>query len=157
MKEQQQYIPLLLQTLEKQVVVLQDVLKVTKEQSTMADSPNFDEVMLEKSLNQKDVLISKLNSLDDGFAAVYSKVRREITEHPERYREEVRKMQNLIKQCTDLGVEIQVLEERNRDRFSKSFADKHKQYSMKKTAATVASKYHRTMHPGMRSGTRFSS
>lgn len=153
----QNYIHLLLQTLEKQEATLQEVLQVTKEQSSIADAPEFQEQLLEKSLNQKEVLIAKLNELDDGFAAVYGRVRGIIREHPTMYRDELEQMQTYIKRCTDIGVEIKVLEERNKDKLAQCFAQKHKQYGVRQTAATVASKYHRTMHPDIGNTSGFST
>jgi hypothetical protein len=44
-----------------------------------------------------------------------------------------------------LGVEIKVLEERNRDKMSKRFAGRQKEYGAQRTAANVASRYHQTM------------
>jgi pyruvate-formate lyase len=155
-QENQNYVQLLIQTLEKQEATLQQVLQITQQQSELADDKDFDELMLENSLNQKDMLITKLNELDDGFATVYGRVRNIIMKNQSAYRNEIEQMQGYIKRCTDLGVEIKVLEERNRDKLAQCFSGKYKQYSARQTAATVASKYHRTMHPGVTSGSRFS-
>lgn len=157
MSENQNYINILLQTLEKQQATLQEVLQITKEQNQIAGKDDFEETMLEASLNQKDILIARLNELDDGFVSVYGWVRNEIADHKEQYSSELAQMQKLIKQCTDLGVEIKVLEERNKERLTQCFVGKHKQYSMKQTAATVASRYHQTMHPRAETGSRFTS
>lgn len=146
MGEQQNYVQVLIQTLQRQAETLTDILKITKEQGRIADAPDFDEVMLEDSLNRKEIFIARLNELDDGFTSVYGRVRKEVKENPEAYREELGQMQALIKQCTDLGVEIKVAEERNRKKLVRCFSDKHKQYSTQKTAATVASHYHQTMN-----------
>lgn len=97
-------------------------------------------------MNKKEVLIAKLNSLDAGFTAVYGRVRNEVSDKQDEYQKELQRMQSLIKECTDLGVEIKVLEERNRERLVQCFSQKHKQYSTQKAAASVASHYHQTMN-----------
>lgn len=146
MEESHNYVQVLIETLQKQVTVLQDILKLTQEQSTIAGKSDFNEVMLEESLNKKEVLIAKLNELDDGFTAVYGRVRSEVMNKQELYRDELKMMQSLIKQCTDLGIEIKVLEERNREKLTQCFANQQKKYGSKRTAASVASRYHQTMN-----------
>lgn len=153
--EKSSYIGMLLQTLQKQEVTLQEVLAVTKEQSRIANGQEFDEEAFGETLNRKEILIARLNSLDDGFASVYGRVRSVILQEKDAYREELLKMQEYIKSCTDLGVEIKVLEERNRDKLMQCFSEKHKQYGSQMNAATVASKYHQTMYSGRTSGSNY--
>ena len=140
------YVQILVDTLQKQTGVLKEILELTKEQRMIAEGSCFDEVALEDTLNKKEILIARLNELDDGFASVYSRVHREVNEHKKLYKEELHQLQSLIKECTDLGIEIKVLEERNRDKLSKCFAGKQKEYGAQRTAAEVASRYHQTMY-----------
>lgn len=148
MSEQENYIEVLIDTLKKQEEVLGKIYAITKEQSEIAEASEFDELMLEDTLNRKEILIAKLNELDAGFTSVYGRVRAEIREHQEQYKEEVLKMQKLIKECTDIGVAIKVLEERNRDKMMQCFSNQYKKYSAKRTAASVASQYNQTMKSG---------
>lgn len=146
MSDSRNFIQILIETLQKQVEVLKEILEITQEQSVIAQDSEFDEIMLEKSLNKKEVLIARLNELDDGFTSVYGRVRSEVKDRQELYKDELRQMQELIKECTDLGVNIRVLEERNREKLTQCFASKHKQYGSKQTAASVASRYNQTMN-----------
>jgi flagellar biosynthesis/type III secretory pathway chaperone len=140
------YVAVLVQTLEKQCTALQEILAITQKQSEIAATEDFEEGMLEDTLNRKEILIARLNELDAGFVSVYGRVRKELDGHRDKYKKELEQIQELIKKCTDLGVEIQVLEERNRDKMAQCFAGKQKLYNSKKTAATVAARYHRTMY-----------
>ena len=146
MGDNHNYIQILVSTLQKQVDVLKEILELTKEQRKIAEATCFDESMLERTLNRKEVLIVKLNELDNGFVSVYGRVRKEVKEHKELYKTELQQLQKLITECTDLGVEIKVLEERNRERLTQCFSGKHKEYGAQRTAANVASRYHQTMH-----------
>lgn len=146
MNDSRNYVQILVNTLQKQVEVLKNILEITKEQKALAECEDFDEILLEESLNKKEVLIVKLNELDDGFTNIYGRVRREVMEKKALYEEELTQMQSLIKECTDLGVQIKVLEERNREKLTQCFSGKHKQYGSKRTAASVASHYHQTMN-----------
>lgn len=140
------YLQILITTLQKQIEVLQQIMQITEQQSHIADLADFDEEMFDKTLNQKEMLIARLNELDDGFTAVYARVRNQITENKDSYREQIGILQQLIKQCTELGIEIKVLENRNRDKLAQCFANKQKTYVAKRNAASVTSHYHRTMN-----------
>lgn len=146
MEESCNYVQILMNTLEKQKQVLQQILTLTKEQSRIASQESFDENALEDTLNKKEILIARLNELDDGFASIYGRVRREVIEHQVEYAKELEKMQNLIRECTDIGNELKVLEQRNKDRLINCFAGKQKEYGARQTAANVASRYHQTMY-----------
>lgn len=145
MEDNRNYVEVLVNTLQKQTEVLKEILLVTKQQSQIADDEEFKEGMLEESLNQKEILIAQLNALDNGFGSVYEHVRKEVIENKEAYQKELADIQALIKECTDLGVEIQVLEQRNKEKLTRCFAKRHQEYNMAKTATQVASNYHKTM------------
>ena len=143
--DEKKYIDMLESILNKQITVLEETLVITKEQSRIAETSVFDEEQFDETLSKKDVLIIRLNELDNGFASVYGRVRKSVQESPEIYRSRIIRLQELIRRCTDLGMEIQTLETRNRDKLAKCFAGKKKEYSAKQVAANVANKYNATM------------
>lgn len=145
MGEEQQYIEILTDILKKQESTLCEILNITREQSRIVNETVFDENAFDDTLTRKDVCIMRLNELDDGFVATYDRVRKLVQSSPEMYRDKIKKMQNLIRSCTDLGNEIQTLENRNKNKVEKCFAVRKKEYNAKQAAATVANKYNTTM------------
>lgn len=146
MDDSKGYVQILVTTLEKQQQVLQQILAITENQREIANMEPFDEVAFDNTLNQKEMLISRLNELDDGFASVFGRVRQEITTNKELYGKELQRIQTLIRECTDIGNELRVLEQRNYDRLTQCFAGKQREYGVRQAVADVASKYHRTMY-----------
>lgn len=142
----QNYIAVLMDTLEKKKDALQNILRITKEQERIAKEEVYQEEVMEKNLNEKEIQIARINTLDEGFQSVYDRVKRVVKEHPEQYRKEIERLQELIRECTDLGNEIMVLEERNRERFRTLFTQSKRQYSTSRTKANVAQNYFRTMN-----------
>lgn len=142
----QNYIAVLMDTLEKKKDALQNILRITHEQEKLAKAEVYQESEMEKTLNEKEIQIARINTLDEGFQSVYDRVRRDVKSQPEQYRKEIERLQELIRECTDLGNEIMVLEERNRERFGILFARSKKQYSTSKNKANVAQNYFRTMN-----------
>ena len=140
-----QYIDMLKDILDKQIDTLEDILEVTKEQSRIAYGDEFDSEGFDSTLTKKDMLIIRLNEMDDGFASVYNKVRRDVRNEPDKYRDKIVVLQDMIRKCTDLGMEIKTLESRNKDKLAQCFSGKKQEYSAKQAAANVANKYSVTM------------
>ena len=139
------YIDMLKDILQKQIVVLNAVLVITKEQSKVDSGLNFSDDDFADTLTKKDALIMRLNELDDGFVSIYNKVRRDVSGNVEQYKNDIKVLQDLIRKCTDLGMEIQTLEERNKEKIKRHFENRKQEYSAKQTAANVANKYSVTM------------
>ncbi len=145
MGEEQRYVDILVDVLDKQIKTLREVLEITKHQGMIATALEFDDEEFDETLSRKDACIMRLNELDNGFVSVYERVRRQVQAEPDKYKSKVKKMQELIRTCTDLGNEIQTLENRNREKLAKCFAGKKKEYNAKQAAAMVAGKYNTTM------------
>ena len=142
---EEQYVNMLIDVLNKQIAALNEMLDATKEQERLALEENFDADAFDDTLSRKDLLLIRLNELDDGFSSMYNRARKEIKSNTSKYKKEIELMQGLIRQCTDLGNEIRTLENRNRDRLADCFTGKKKEYTAKQAAATVANKYSVTM------------
>ena len=155
MEDKKEYVQILVSTLEKQNEVLQQIMKITERQAEIAGREPFDEQMLNDTLDQKEMLIARLNQLDDGFATVFGRVRTEINENRDYYAEQLRRIQELIRKSTDIGNALRVLEQRNYDRLVGCFAGKKREYEGRQTAANVASRYHRTMYHLTDGGSRY--
>ena len=146
MAQSSNYIAILKDALYKKQNALELILKITKAQEVLSKHSSYQEQEMERLLNEKEMQIARINTLDEGFQSIYDRVRVEVKDHPEQYAEEVKQLQDLIRVCTDLGNEIMVLEERNRERFSVLFSNAKSQYTVSKTKANVAQHYHKTMN-----------
>lgn len=146
MEQNKNYLAILVDALEKKKDALQNILRITQEQAELAKADTYQEAAMEKTLNAKEIELSRVNTLDEGFQSVFDRVRSEVKRNQELYKDEIARLQELIRQCTELGNEIMVLEERNRNRFSTLFAKSKKDYSVSRTKANVAQNYLRTMN-----------
>jgi len=142
----QNYVTVLVETLTKKKDALQNILRITKEQEAMAKAGSYQEDEMERMLNEKEIQIARINTLDEGFQSVYERIRGEVMANRGQYRVDLERLQQLIRECTDLGNEIMVLEERNQSRFRQLFSQSKQQYSVSKNKANVAQNYFRTMN-----------
>ena len=121
------------------------------------DVPVMAVVTLTNSLGEELVIKAEdamlyecnINEGDKGFSSVYDRVKQEIQADPMRYREELQAIQNLIRQCVDLGMQIEAVEERNRASMEQVFATKFQGVRQVKQSKTVANKYYKSMANGM--------
>ncbi|MDY3728001.1 MAG: hypothetical protein SO015_07615 [Wujia sp.] len=143
------YVNIMRESLERKQRYLTEILKLTNEQSAIATAEKFDEEQFSELVEKKDVLIDNLNEIDKGFSSVYDRVRIEIQRDPVAYRDELLAIQNLIRTCVDLGLQIEDVEERNRAVMEQVFSAKFQGVRQMKQSKTVANKYYKSMANGM--------
>ncbi|MCD7824808.1 MAG: hypothetical protein LUH14_02405 [Clostridiaceae bacterium] len=117
------YLSALQDSLRKKWETLQEVLKLTKQQQNLLGQDELDTEAFDSLLNQKGILIRKMQRLDNGFDSVFRKVRDALQQDAGRYRPQILEMQNFIRTITDCSVQIQALEQKNKLAFE-SFSKK---------------------------------
>ena len=143
------YIRILRESLERKKEYLDEILSLTKEQEELAKAEKFDEDAFEQIVDKKDIFINNINEIDKGFDSVYKRVRVEIQENKELYTDELKTIQNLIRQCVDEGLAIEALEERNKTSLESAIARSFKGMNQVKQSKSVANKYYKSMANGM--------
>lgn len=145
MKQVSDYLEILEESLSKKVTVLQALLEESKRQGELADSEDFDLDVFEETLEQKEALLNQLEELDNGFDSVFDQIHAEVKRDAKKYKNEIHSLQQLIRKCTDIGVEIQATEERNKAKLAIKFAGQQKELRQIKTSTQVASTYYKSM------------
>lgn len=142
------YVIIMQESLLRKKGYLEEIYALTKEQEEIAGAKKFDEDAFGAAIDKKEVLIDNINEIDKGFTSVYSRVRSEVLENRELYREELTSIQELIRECVDLGMQIEVLEERNRATLEQIFSVGFKGLRQVKQSKNVANKYYKSMSNG---------
>ncbi len=98
------YIDIMVESLQKKSRVLDGLIdKCDAQAEVIADNEygdiNWNQFNL--LIADKEVLITRLNELDDGFEALYDRVGDEVKNNSERYAVQIKKIQELIKEFTD--------------------------------------------------------
>ena len=165
MDQTKTYVTILQESLERKERYLLELLELTKEQETIATQKKFDENAFADVMEKKDILIHNVNEIDKGFTSVYERVRTEVIGNQDVYRAELMTMQNLIRSCVDIGMQIEAVEERNRQALTKAFSKSFRGVKQAKQSRKAASQYYQNMANGAvqtpccmigRSKTRFS-
>ena len=143
------YVNIMRESLERKKKYLTEILTLTNEQASIASTESFDDARFSEIVDKKDVLIENINEIDKGFSSVYDRVRVEIQSDPAAYRESLLAIQDLIRNCVDLGMQIEAVEERNRAAMEQVFSVKFQGVRQVKQSKTVANKYYKSMANGM--------
>lgn len=142
------YINIMQESLLRKKQYLAEILDLTKRQEQLAKPKKIDEEAFGETIDRKDVLINNILEIDKGFSSVYDRVRTEILDNGELYQDELLNMQKLIKECVDLGMKIEALEERNRVALERAFSVGFKGIKRAKQSKNVANKYYKSMSNG---------
>ena len=108
------YLQILIESLEKKNEVLDQVIALDEEQAKISAHQPMDMEAYDRTMEAKGELIDEINRLDDGFTTTYALISEEVKQNPQPYREQIEKLQSLIRDAVDKGVEVEAQEKRNR-------------------------------------------
>lgn len=138
------YLLILEESLQKKIDVLEEISSYNEEQykvfsENMPDLESFDE-----TIERKEELIQKLTQLDEGFESLYAKIAEQLSENREQYAEQIRLLQGLITQITDMSVKIQAQEARNKALIEGFFSKKRREVGDGRRSVHAAMSYYQT-------------
>lgn len=139
------YIQILEQDLKKKNQILDAVIQVNQVQKDALEDPNLDPDDFDEIVEERGRLIDSLEHLDEGFEQIYARVREELMDNKEAYRDEIRRMQELIRQITDKTATIQADEQRNKVLMSQKFAAVKQQLREIRSSQKVVNEYYQNM------------
>ena len=143
------YISILIQSLEKKLHILDEIIAKNRVQLEGLEDPNLDPDDFDKTVRDKAALIEQLEGLDAGFEEVFERVKKELETNREIYREEIRKMQELIRKITDKSMLIRRQEAENKRLMEQKFAAVRRQVKEVRQSQKVVNQYYKNM---MKSG-----
>lgn len=139
------YIQVMIESLKKKKLVLEEIVELTKEQEMILRENDVDLERFELIVEKKQKSIDQLTLLDSGFGKLFERVSEEIQLHKELYKNEIVQMQELIETITDLGVILKTLELRNKTKWVQYSARKKEEIRSFKVSNQTVSKYYKNM------------
>ena len=142
------YITILSDSLKKKMDVLRDILNLTKEQGQILseqDTEKMDVDGFDSIVEKKDELLKEMQELDNGFDSVYKKIGKILADNKDTYKSEILQIQNLIRAITDIGMELESLEQKNKTKFNTYIRNKRHSINDFKQSNRVATSYYQNM------------
>lgn len=139
------YISVLHGSLRKKLELIKELLELTKEQSRILSKEDIDADRFERIIEEKEVKINEMLNIDKGFQSLFDKISIFIKGNPQYYRQQIMEMQNFIRSITDIGVEIENLEYKNKEKFKKFILLKRNSIKDFKVSNKTAVSYYQNM------------
>lgn len=143
--EEKKYIPIMLQSLKKKEQILTEIMQINQRQREELENPSLDPDDFDKTFAEKAELIDALELLDNGFQELFERVKDELNQHKEEYREEIAQMQEYIRRLMEKSADIQTQELRNKDLMQQKFATVKKQVKEVRKSQKVVNQYYKSM------------
>lgn len=142
---EQTYIDIMIQSLNKKIKVLEEIKKINVRQQTLLEEDKATVEEFDKTVEGKAALIQQMEQLDSGFDKLFERVREELNNNKDAYKKQIATMQNCIRRITDLSMEIQTQEARNRDLMTQKFVSVRQKAKVLRTNSKAASQYYKNM------------
>ena len=136
----------LLQSLEKKNQLLDQMIRQNGIQEEILKQEEFDMDAFDATIDQQSAYVEQLDQLDRGFESVYDRVREELMENKERYRNEITRMKEQIQQITDKIVTLNAGNMRNKMLAENQFKKKRKEIGTGASKNRVARNYYNSMN-----------
>ena len=108
------YLQMMIDSLNKKKDILTRIVALNDEQDAILSTTILDDAAFDSNMKAKGDCIDGLDRLDEGFQALFNRVRDEINNNKAMYTEEIAVMKKLITEVTELGAKIEVQEARNK-------------------------------------------
>lgn len=142
---EQNYVDIMIQSLRKKIKVLEEIRNVNVTQQELLEDDKAHVEDFDKTVEDKSVLLEQLQQLDSGFDKLFERVRDELNNNREVYRDKIKIMQKLIRKITDLSMELQTQEARNKDLMTQKFVSVRQKAKVVRTNSKAASQYYKNM------------
>ena len=139
------YINIMIDTLKKKENILKELKNTTIKQATFLEQEDFDADGFDSTIDEKQNKIDELLKLDEGFMDLYEKVKDTLLNDGKDYTSEIEQAKVLIKTQTDMSVELQALEEKNRIKLSIHLSKGRQKGKDFRTSSRTAAAYYKNM------------
>ena len=136
----------LLQSLEKKNRLLDQMILQNGIQEEILKQEEFDMDAFDAAIDQQSAYVEQLDKLDQGFESVYDRVREDLIENKERYRNEISRMKEQIQQITDKIVTLNAGNMRNKMLAENQFKKKRQEIGTGASQNRVARNYYNSMN-----------
>ncbi len=140
------YLTLLEESLQNKLQVMEEVQQYNQRQQELFQSEEADIDRFDEYVEEKGKLIEKLNALDNGFEALYAQVAEELKGNREKYKDQIKRLQELVTKVMDSSVAIQAQEARNKKLVEDFFRKEREGIRAGRKSSKAAYDYYKSMN-----------
>lgn len=142
------YVQILLESLIRKEELLDKIIEKNAAQAECLADKAYEDVdwdTFNLLVTEKEILIDRINAMDEGFQNLFDRVKGQLEENKDKYADSIRKMQDSIKRLSDKSIEIQTGEERNRRTIDSLLIGQKKAIKTTRNSLRVADSYQQAM------------
>lgn len=139
-------VQILVQSLEKKNRMLEQIIEQNALQEHILKQESFNMDAFEKTIDEQNRMLAELDKLDEGFEALYDRVRENLISNKESYRKEIKYMQDLIQQITDKIVTVNAANLRNQRMAEQQFKKEKNAIRQGVSKSRAAMNYYNNMN-----------
>lgn len=136
----------LVESLEKKSRILDEIIKENEVQELLFKQEQLDLEALDASADKMGGFAEKLELLDEGFEAVYERIRQELLGNRQAYRAEIKRMQELIAEITEKVVAVNAARMRNKQQAEVRFKASRQEIGKAASKIRANQHYYNTMN-----------
>lgn len=140
-----QYLEVLIQSQKKKLLLLNKLSVLNARQRQLLEQEEMDPDEFEANVNEKDALIAEIVQLDAGFDEVYTRLKSVIETNKSLYADQLRTLQDLIRQIIAKDAAVRADESRNYALAQKKFSKIKQQVRQVKASSKMVNQYYQNM------------
>lgn len=140
------YLNILEESLEQKIQILAKVQEYNEEQEKIFSAESVDLNKFDSYVDEKGKLIDAIQRLDQGFETLYQNVKIELENNKEQYAVQIKNIQLLIAQITEMSMSIQAKEARNKTLIEAYFSKERAGIKHERKASKAAYDYYKSMN-----------
>ena len=138
----ERYLQILSESMDKKLDYITQVENLSREQTKMIEGDgSFEDI--DANMDAKNELIEQILKIDEGFQAMYDKIKAEVEANKNSHKEVIADIQKKITLVMEKSASIEAIEARNKKAMEKRFAKVHKDSRQKLNVAAAAQDYYR--------------
>lgn len=141
----EQYLQMLSDSLTKKSKLLDELSEKTKEQERLIAESAVDWDAFDHLVEEKGTLIAEVQKLEEGFDALYGRIREGLSENRSKYRQQISGLQQQIMTVTEKSTSLMAMEERNKAQITMKFSQEKDKIKQSRVSTRVATNYYRNM------------
>lgn len=142
----EQYLNSLIEGLKAKEKMLDELTALTERQQTIVSGEKIDWDAFDAIVDEKSDIIEKLNQNDEGFTAVFDRIRDDLKSQMGKYSSYIDQIKSGIANVTNKSTSLMALEQRTKTRVENAFKRQKKEYNNSKTSSRVATNYYNAMN-----------
>ncbi len=126
--------------------MLDKLTALTEKQQAVVSEDKIDWDAFDAIVDEKSDIIEKLNQNDEGFTAVFDRIKDDLKPQMSNYSSYIEQIKSGIANVTNRSTSLMALEQRTKTRVENAFKRQKKEYNNSKTSSRVATNYYNAMN-----------